>query len=100
MSHILGKHNSYQGCGVDEFTGDSDSDSDSDHPESTPTPTPESNPALYRLTLAGKDILVIFHDTPRHTEGWYNPRAVPPLIELELRGKNERAARHQTKRLV
>ena len=36
-----------QGCGVDEFPGDSDSDSDSDPPESTPTPTPtpESTPA-------------------------------------------------------
>ena len=29
-----------------------------------------------------------------------NPRAVSPLIELELCGRNERAARHETKRLV
>ena len=38
-----------QGCGVDDFPGDSDSDSDSDPPESTPTPTPtpESTPALF-----------------------------------------------------
>ena len=38
---------------------------------------------------------------PLHTEGgWYNPRAVSLLIELELRGKNERVARRETKRLV
>ena len=56
---------SVQGCGVDEFPGDSDSDSDSDPPESTPTPTPtpESTPALYGLTLTGKVIFAIFHDT-------------------------------------
>ena len=52
-----------QGCGVDDFPGDSDSDSDSDPPESTPTPTPESTPALFRLTLNGKIILVIFSGT-------------------------------------
>ena len=60
---------SYQGCGDDEFSGDSDSDSDPPEstptptPESTPTPTPESTPALYGLTLTGKVILVIFHGT-------------------------------------
>ena len=54
-----------QGCGVDDFPGDSDSDSDSDPPESTPTPTPtpESTPALFGLTLNGKVILVIFTGT-------------------------------------
>ena len=30
----------------------------------------------------------------------YDPRAVSPLIELELRGTNERVARRETKRLV
>ena len=32
--------------------------------------------------------------------GWYDPPplAVSPLIELELRGKNERVARRETKR--
>ena len=31
----------------------------------------------------------------------YDPRAVSPLIELEIRGKkNERVARRKTKRLV
>ena len=32
--------------------------------------------------------------------GGVRPRAVSPLIELELRGKNERVARRKTKRLV
>ena len=32
--------------------------------------------------------------------GWYDPLAVSPLIELELRGKNERVARRETKRLI
>ena len=32
--------------------------------------------------------------------GGSSPRAVSPLIELELRGKNERVARHQAKQLV
>ena len=52
----------------------------------TPTPTPESTPALYGLTLAGKVILVIFHGT-RGEGVSTTPRAVSPLIELEIRGK-------------
>ena len=78
----------YQGCGVDEFPGDSDSDSDSDPPESTPTPnpTPESAPALYVLTAVGEVILVIFLDTRWEGAGT-NPGAISLLIELEIRKK-------------
>ena len=53
----------------------------------TPTPTPESTLALYGLTLAGKVILVIFHGTRGEGVGISTPRAVSPLIELEIRGK-------------
>ena len=49
------------------------------------------------LTLAGAGYFVSFYDTGG---GWYNPRTVSPLIELELRGKNERVAGRETKRLV
>ena len=43
-----------------------------------------------------------FRILPRHKGGWYDPPplAVSPLIELELRGKNERVARRETKRLI
>ena len=43
-----------------------------------------------------------FRILPRHKGGggWYDPLAVSPLIELELRGKNERVARRETKRLI
>ena len=56
---------------------------------------PESTPALYGLTLAGKAIFIIFHSTRGERVGT-TPRAVSPLTELELRGKNKRAARHET----
>ena len=32
--------------------------------------------------------------------GWYDPLAVSPLIELELREKNEHVARREAKRLI
>ena len=32
--------------------------------------------------------------------GWLRPLAVSPMIELELRGKNEHVARRETKRLI
>ena len=45
-----------------------------------------------------------FRILPRHRWGgggrWYDPHAVSPLIELELRGKNEHVARRETKRLI
>ena len=50
------------------------------------------------LTLAGTGHFASFHGT---RGGWYDPPlAVSPLIELELRGKNERVARRETKRLI
>ena len=45
------------------------------------------------LTLAGTGHFASFHGTRP-------PLAVSPLIELELRGKNERVARRETKRLI
>ena len=52
------------------------------------------------LTLAGTGHFASFHGT--RGGGWYDPPplAVSPLIELELRGKNERVARRETKRLI
>ena len=52
------------------------------------------------LTLAGTGHFASFHGTSGGS--WYDPPplAVSPLIELELRGKNERVARHETKKLV
>ena len=43
-----------------------------------------------------------FRILPRHKGGGLvpPPLAVSPLIELELRGKNERVARRETKRLI
>ena len=43
-----------------------------------------------------------FRILPRHKGGLVRPPplAVSPLIELELRGKNERVARRETKRLI
>ena len=49
------------------------------------------------LTLAGTGHFASFHGT---RGGWCDPLAVSPLIELELRGKNERVARRETKRLI
>ena len=38
---------------------------------------------------------------PRDTGGgWNDPRAVSPLLELELRGKNERVVCRETERMV
>ena len=87
-----------QGCGIDEFPGDSNSDPPESTP--TPTPTPELIPALGIWVNPCRQ--GHFGHFPWHTwgGGWYNPRAISPLIELELRGKKERAARHETKRLV
>ena len=47
------------------------------------------------LTLAGTSHFVSFH-----VMLGYDPRAASPLIELELWGKNERVAHHETKQLV
>ena len=45
-----------------------------------------------------------FRILPRHKGegggGWYDPLAVSLLIELELRGKNERVARRETKGFI
>ena len=50
------------------------------------------------LTLAGTGHFASFHGT---RGGLVRPPlAVSPLIELELRGKNERVARRETKRLI
>ena len=53
------------------------------------------------LTLAGTGHFASFHGT-RGGGGWCDPPplAVSPLIELELRGKNERVARREAKRLI
>ena len=52
--------------------------------------------ACYVLTLASTGHFASFHGTR-----WVRPhRAVSSLIELELRGKNERVARRERKRLV
>ena len=50
------------------------------------------------LTLAGTDHFSSFHGTGGG--GGNDPRAASPLTELELREKNERVARRETKRLV
>ena len=52
-------------------------------------------------TLAGTGHFASFHGT-RGGGGLVRPPplAVSPLIELELRGKNERVARRETKRLI
>ena len=41
-----------------------------------------------------------FRILPRHRGGSTTPLAVSPLIELELRGKNEYVAHRETKRLI
>ena len=43
-----------------------------------------------------------FRILPRHKGGggWYDPLAISSLTELELRGKNERVARRETKRFI
>ena len=48
------------------------------------------------LTLAGTGHFASFHGT----RGLVRPPWVSPLIELELRGKHERVARRETKRLI
>ena len=50
------------------------------------------------LTLAGTGHFASFHGT--RGGGGTTPLAVSPLIELELRGKNERVARREMKRLM
>ena len=45
------------------------------------------------LTLAGAGYFVSFYGTGG---GWYDPRAVSPLIELVLWVKNERVAGRET----
>ena len=55
--------------------------------------------ALACLTLAGTGHFAFFHGTRGGGSGT-TPLAVSPLIELELRGKNERVARSETKRLI
>ena len=53
------------------------------------------------LTLAGTGHFASFHGTRGGGGvGTTPPLAVSPLIELELRGKNERVARRETKRLI
>ena len=54
--------------------------------------------AIVPLTLVGTGHFVSFHGS--RGWGWHDPCADSPLIELELRGNNERVARHKTKRLV
>ena len=49
------------------------------------------------LTLAGTGHFASFHGTRGVGT---TPVAVSPMIELELRGKNERVARRETKRLI
>ena len=50
--------------------------------------------------LAGTGHLASFHGTRGGGGVGTTPLAVSPLIELELRGKNERVARRETKRLI
>ena len=50
------------------------------------------------LTLAGTGHFASFHG--RRGGGVTTPLAVSPMIELELRGKNERVGRRETKRLI
>ena len=50
------------------------------------------------LTFAGTGHFASFHDTLGGVGT--TPLAVSPLIELELRRKNERVARRETKRLI
>ena len=52
------------------------------------------------LTLAGTGHFASFHGTRGGGVGTTPPLAVSPLIELELRGKNERVARRETKILI
>ena len=52
------------------------------------------------LTLAGTGHFAYFHGTRGGGEVCTTPLSVSPLIELELRGKNERVARRETKRLI
>ena len=77
----------------------------------TPTPTPTLRSRL-RLRLRLRNRLRLIWVNPRwqghfgHFHGHReegvgtNPRAVSPLIELELCGRYEHAGRHETKRLV
>ena len=51
------------------------------------------------LTLAGTGHFASFHGT-RGGGGVRPPLAVSLLIELELRGRNERVTRRETKRLI
>ena len=44
--------------------------------------------------------MAISYPSKAQESGWYDPRAVSPLIELELREKNELVGRRETKRLV
>ena len=57
-------------------------------------------PLVFVLTLAGRGHFASFHGTRGGGVGTTPPLAVSPLIELELRGKNERVARRETKRLI
>ena len=64
----------------------------------TPTPTSQSTPALYGLTLAGKAIL---HPSTAHVRrGLDQPTFRFAADWARASRKNERAARHETKRLV
>ena len=51
------------------------------------------------LTLAGTGHFATFHGTRGGGVGT-TPRAVSPLIELELHGKNESVARHETNEAI
>ena len=55
-------------------------------------------PANRGLTLAGTGHFASFHGT--RGVGTTPALAVSPLIELELRAKNEHVARRETKRLI
>ena len=50
------------------------------------------------LTLAGTGHFESFHGA--RGWGWYDPLAVSPLIDLGTSRKNERVARHETKRMA
>ena len=52
------------------------------------------------LTLAGTGHFASFHSTGGGGGVGTTPLAVSPLIELELRRKNEHVARRETKRLI
>ena len=89
---------------VDEISGDSDCDSEP--PESTPTLTPTLtlkdsgiDSSLILVNPCRQGHFASFHSTRGEGVGT-TPRAVSPLIQLELCRKKERAACQEMNRLV